>query len=238
MFAARRGRLSRARRLYQYALGIAASRRPDSELRATRLYRHALRTLDRQAAARSDGERWALRDAVRHELFRASIWYWLGQRRRRLAYVISALCLALGGLLATVPMLRKTVFPEDLAEGKPWVASSSWNGFAQRGVMTGDSGEDGRFHTNEELYPSVTLDLGATHDVSTVRVANRTNCCRERALPLAIELSRDGEHWSRVGYKRAAFSTWSASFPATASRFVRLRVDRVSTLHLRRIEVY
>jgi hypothetical protein len=148
------------------------------------------------------------------------------------------LALAFGLLVATLPKLRKAVFSEDLAKGKPWVASSHWGDFAERGVMTGDSSADGRFHTNEELYPSVTVDLGAAREIHSVQVINRSNCCRERALPLAVELSREGKHWKRVGYRRAPFTTWSASFPAVQSRFVRLRVDRTSILHLRRIEVF
>jgi len=139
-----------------------------------------------------------------------------------------------------VPSVRDSVFPRDLARGKPWVASSHWGSFPERGVM--DDGvtvdPNGRFHTLEELYPSVTIDLGATHVLRAVKAFNRTSCCMERALPLAVELSQDHTHWERVGYRRVMFSSWTASFSARTARYVRLRVDRRSSLHLLRVAVY
>jgi hypothetical protein len=84
----------------------------------------------------------------------------------------------------------------------------------------------------------VQLDLGRTQSVHAVRVENRTNCCRERALPLVIELSVDAKSWKRVGYRRIMFDTYTQSFASENARYVRLRVDRRTTLHLRRISVY
>jgi hypothetical protein len=234
----RRARLSRARRLSEYARGIVASREASSELRATRLYRRALRTVDPQAAELASDDRLALRDALRERLAAGSLWHWMAMRRRRIGVAAAAACLVFGVLFAKVPALRKQVFPDDLADGKAWVVSSYSGGFAQKGVMNGAAAAEGLFQTDEELYPSVTLDLAATYKLHSVRITNRTDCCVERALPLAVELSTDGIRWTRVGYRRAPFSTWSATFQSTAARYVRLRVDRRSILHLRRIEVY
>jgi hypothetical protein len=234
----RRVRLSRARRLSQYARGIVASREVNSELRATRLYRRALRTVDPQAAELASDDRLALRDAVRERLAEASLWHWLAVRRGRVGLAAAAACLVFGVLFAKVPALRKQLFPEDLAEGKTWVVSSYSDGSAKKGVMNGAAAAEGLFQTDEELYPSVTIDLGATRRLRSVKVTNRSDCCGERALPLAVELSSDAIRWTRVGYRRAPFSTWSATFQTTAARYVRLRVDRRSVLHLRRIEVY
>jgi hypothetical protein len=94
------------------------------------------------------------------------------------------------------------------------------------------------FHTTAESEPAVTLDLKAEVPIAEVRVGNRLNCCQERAVPLAVEVSKDGQSWKRVGYRRLEFRTWTATFPRTPSRFVRLRVDRPSTLHLQTVSVY
>jgi hypothetical protein len=82
------------------------------------------------------------------------------------------------------------------------------------------------------------LDLQTVENVSAVRVDNRLNCCRERAVPLIMELSVDGVHWKRVAYQRAVFASFTASFPKTKARYVRLRVDRRSAFHLLRVAVF
>ena len=104
--------------------------------------------------------------------------------------------------------------------------------------MSGDAPIDGRFHTTEEDNPWVRLDLGAVQRVHAVRVENRTNCCRDRALPLAVELSIDAKTWTLVGYRRLLFDTFTQQFPSRDARYVRLRVDRRSLLHLRKVSVY
>jgi hypothetical protein len=126
----------------------------------------------------------------------------------------------------------------DLAEGKPWQASSAWGAFPRQGVMSGEAAIDGRFHTNDEQDPWLQLDLGVPQRVRAIRIENRTNCCKERALPLAMELSLDGQSWSLVAYRRLLFDTFTQQFPAREARYVRLRVDRRSVLHLRRVSVY
>jgi hypothetical protein len=88
------------------------------------------------------------------------------------------------------------------------------------------------------MSPSLTIDLGGVQVLHDVTVANRRDCCRERALPLVIEVSQDGLAWRQVGYRRGDFSDWTASFAATRGRFVRLRVERKSILHLGRVTVH
>ena len=71
-----------------------------------------------------------------------------------------------------------------------------------------------------------------------VEVENRRDSYADRALPLAIEVSMDASAWKRVAYRRVEFRNWDASFNPTEARFVRLRVDRFSYLHLARIAVH
>jgi hypothetical protein len=227
----------RARLLYEVAQGITAACVPDAETRSARLYRRALRGLDPDAARGLAGNREALRDAVGTRLGARGLAGLLTRHGHRLARGAALAALAIGLAIALVPPLHRAVFPPDLAYGKPWSASSAWSGFPQSGLMLETARPDGIFHTLEEFSPSVTVDLQAIETVHSVQVENRSNCCRERALPLAVELSTDGKIWQRVGYRRIVFATWTAVFPARPARFVRLRVDRPSVLHLRRVSV-
>jgi len=134
--------------------------------------------------------------------------------------------------------LQQHWFVTDLAEGKTWFATSAFSTFPRAGIMEGESNPDGRFHTLDEDSPALLLDLGAIEKMSSIKIVNRVNCCRERALPLVVEVSVDGNTWYKVGYRRALFDTWTLHFARRAARFVKVRVDRHSILHLRRVSVY
>lgn len=220
----------RARRLYGFGQGIAAEGGDTARHRASRLYRHALQLLEPELVP--PGEHEALRDAVRTRLWQRGIGG-LWSRHRRWFIVLGA-ALVVSWAATRSPGL----FARDLAEGKPWSVSSSWGPFARMGVMTGDPMPEGRFHTLDEPNPWFILDLLRVEDVSAVRVDNRLNCCRERAVPLIMELSVDGSHWKRVDYRRAVFASFMAHFPTTKARYVRLRVDRRTAFHLLRVAVF
>jgi hypothetical protein len=219
----------RARRWYGFGQGIAAAGGKDAERRSARFYRHALRLLD--PAATPGLDRSALRDTLRRRLNERGLPGWFVQHPR--VWALGALVLA---LLLTAS--QQHWFATDLAEGKTWFATSAFSTFPRFGIMEGESNPDGRFHTLDEDSPALLLDLGTVQAMSSIKVVNRVNCCRERALPLVIELSPDGEAWHRVGYRRALFDTWTVHFARTSARYIRLRVDRHSILHLRRVSVY
>jgi hypothetical protein len=195
------------------------------------LYRRALRLLA-PASLPETAERQVVRDALRAELARHGLLGFVRTRPREAKLLVAAAA----ALLVVLGAMR--FFEPDRAEGKPWVASSAWGSFPRTGIMRGEAPIDGRFHTVEEQDPWVKIDLQAVYSVHAVRIENRTNCCRERALPLAIELSLDGQSWKLVGYRRILFDTFTQHVPARDARYVRLRVDRRSGLHLRRVSVY
>jgi hypothetical protein len=230
-----RSRVRRARVLFACGQAIAARGDSSGAQRSARLYQRALELLAGpigSAGAIKSLDRISARDQLRSELRRRSVLGWLRARPRESKLVVSA------GVLLLVAFAGFRWLEPDLAEGKRWEASSAWGAFPRVGVMTGDAPIDGRFHTNDEQDPWVRLDLGEARRVHAVRIENRTNCCKERAIPLAIELSIDGENWKVVGYRRVLFDTIRQQFAAQQARYVRLRVDRRSLLHLRRISVY
>ena len=94
------------------------------------------------------------------------------------------------------------------------------------------------FHTNEDAQPWVEFDLLAPTAFSEVYVRNRTDSVPDRAVPLVIEVSDDETNWRAVARRDDTFRTWTASFPTLTARYVRLRVDRRSYLHLEIVEVH
>ena len=228
-------RLRRARGLFASGQALTAHRGPSAQQRSARLYRRALQLIAVPTDGKTNGsglDRLAARDLLRSELRRRSL---LGLAR---AHPGTSKVLVSAGVLLLLASAATRWLSPDLAAGKRWHASSAWGAFPRTGLMVGEAPIDGRFHTREEQDPWVVLDLGETQRVHAVRVENRTNCCKERATPLAFELSVDNEHWKLVGYRRVPFGTYTQQFEPQQARYLRLRVDRHSVLHLRRISVY
>ena len=134
------------------------------------------------------------------------------------------------GLLAVG--IRFAARGKNVLEGKPFSVSSNWPGCAT------DPSCDGvlLFHTNNENEPWVMFDLQKPTTVHEIEVTNRQDSYQERALPLVAEVSSDRQHWKEVGRRTDAFTTWTVKFPATDARYLRLKVARVSTLHLKAVE--
>jgi hypothetical protein len=152
------------------------------------------------------------------------------QAQRWLRVTVSAVA-----LIAVVIGLRALTTGANLAEGKPFRTSTTWSGWAA--CQADGSCSDVAFHTDEQMNPWVEYDLGAPKKVKRIEVKNREECCRERAVPLVAEVSNDRINWTEVARRDTEFSTWTAKFPARTARYVRLRVPRTTTLHLREVVV-
>lgn len=142
------------------------------------------------------------------------------------------------GVLLLLALLRAAWPRNNLAQGKPWRASSA---AARCRPAEGRCGEEKTailFLTKQEASPWFEVDLQQRHLVQKVRVKNRSDGFQERAVPLVLELSEDGKVWRQVARQEEVFSTWEVPVPMLVTRYVRLRVDRVSTLHLESVEVY
>jgi hypothetical protein len=92
------------------------------------------------------------------------------------------------------------------------------------------------FHTEEEDQPWVKYDFGRPIDLHSIDVENRTDCCYDRAVPLIVETSLDGESWSEQARADRAFGSWSSPLRGRA-QFLRLRTDHKTYLHLGAIVV-
>jgi hypothetical protein len=72
---------------------------------------------------------------------------------------------------------------------------------------------------------------------SKVFVKNRDEV-PDRAIPLVIEVSNDQKSYHRVARRTDSFRTWTAELRPQTARYVRLRVDRKSYLHLEQVKIY
>ena len=57
-------------------------------------------------------------------------------------------------------------------------------------------------------------------------------------MPLVVEASPDQKTWTEVARRTEVFETWQPKFAKQNARFLRLRVDRKSWLHLERVAVH
>lgn len=149
------------------------------------------------------------------------------QRRRwRVAVALATTAFGLAGLLA---LTIGAVSPKNLAENKPWRTSSAIDEDFPSNIF---------FHTNRERDPWLTIDLGAPKLVHKLAITNRSDCAQERARPLLVELSLDDTNWHEVARNDLIFSQWNPSFRPETARYVRVRIPRVSALHLEKVKVF
>jgi hypothetical protein len=154
----------------------------------------------------------------------------------RLTVAIGVAAVALFGVLwGAAPGFRALVAPVDLAKRAPWESSSKDEGFPQHGVSP--LGAPLFFHTQREDHPWLVVDLSHDAKVSAVMVDNRTDCCRERALPLDVEVLQDSG-FRLVCQRRSPFSSFTCRFPPVKTRAVRVRLAGKGALHLSRVAVF
>jgi hypothetical protein len=161
------------------------------------------------------------------------------EQRRRIERALiqrwSRLALLGGVALLLVIAARILALGPDLAAGRPFRVSSSWEGWA--GCVAHDGCHRLMLHTEIDESPWVEIDLGTARSVRRIEVLNRDDCCASRATPLVAELSADRATWTEVARSDRDFGNWKASFPPRVARFVRLRVPRRSVLHLQSVAV-
>jgi hypothetical protein len=158
----------------------------------------------------------------------------LFQRSLRIGLVVLGLGVA---LFTTVTAVQRAIRGPDLALGKSWRASSKSFDCKPAEMNCGGAHTAIFLHTLEEDQPWVAIDLGKRTKFSRVEVENREDCCQDRAVPLVVETSDDGNQFQEVARTTEVFGDWSATFPPVTARYVRLRVDRRSYLHLVRVRV-
>lgn len=156
---------------------------------------------------------------------------------RRIGMLAATLLLLLGPILSVVLLVSP---PEgaDLGAGKPWHASSAYPGFPGSGAKPVKPTEGAFFATNDDVNPWWIIDLQAPQRLGSVTIVNRSDCCPDRAVPLALELSADGQKWREVARRTDTFRSWKPSFAPTTARYVRLRALRRTLLHFKDVRIH
>ena len=140
-------------------------------------------------------------------------------------------------ILAGVRIGLDVALGPDLAAAKPWRASSAYERFDPKAKIVDGNRTQIFFHTKSEREPWVELDLEEPTTIHRVDVRNRRDCCRDRAFPLAIEGSLDGETWRELGRRTEPFGRWTLRLEPTTVRYVRARALKRTFLHLESLEV-
>jgi hypothetical protein len=178
-------------------------------------------------------------DAARAQAFVDAMLWDLNAVQRRIDRLLTQRWvrapLAIVAVIAVVVGLRALTAGENLVEGKPFRTSSTFSGWAA--CQADGACADLIFHTEEQMNPWVEYDLGAPKKIKRVEVKNRPECCHERAVPLVVEVSTDRNNWTEVARRDIEFSTWTATFSPRIARYVRLRVARTTTFHLKEVIV-
>ena len=125
----------------------------------------------------------------------------------------------------------------DVAFGKPWKTSSSVGDCHPERRSCGGQATTVFFMTTEQDQPWYLVDLGAPTKIHEVDVTNRLDASQAAAVPLVVETSLDGVRFEPRATRDRAFGRLRLRFPAVEARYVRLRVDRRSVLHLEAVKV-
>lgn len=146
----------------------------------------------------------------------------------------------LGLCLALSPAGVKKVLEmrSELSVGKAWRTSSRYEGGCKSPAQQCAENTGYFFHTLDDPTPWVEFDLGTNQKISKVRVENRSDCCSDRADPLAIEVSSDQKHWKKIAHHQGEFSTWDATFAPVTSRYLRIRLLKQGYLHFAAVHIY
>ncbi|HEX2672260.1 MAG TPA: discoidin domain-containing protein [Polyangiaceae bacterium] len=126
----------------------------------------------------------------------------------------------------------------DLAKGATFRVSSVGAECHPEKSECGGVKTDVLFHTQLEKNPWFEYDFGAPTSFSSLTIQNRTDCCPERAVPLAVEVSNDDKTFKEVVRRDSTFVIWKPSFATQRARYLRLRILRDSMLHLEAIKVH
>jgi hypothetical protein len=158
-------------------------------------------------------------------------------RRERVARLLLVPALLAGiGLLrwVGVSFYERTY---DLARGKPWRASSHYPGGCTSPAQSCRESPDFFFHTEQQDSPWLEIDLGRTQTFSGLYVANRADCCGERALPLVLTVSSNQVTWREVARQQTPFDSWHTQFNPVSARWVRLVAANTTMLHLAQVRI-
>lgn len=143
----------------------------------------------------------------------------------RLAFTAGALALVLGGGWS---VYQEVTGPRDVMARATVTPTSRYLHWSTH-LMD--------FHTDIEERPAAVYDLGRLERISHFTIEN-TNDFSERAAPMAIEVSEDGQEFRQVAAIQHQFKIWQPRIEPATARFVRVVATHRTYFHLKRVEAY
>ena len=174
---------------------------------------------------------------LRHRLEARSLVYLRAARWGRLA----ACCLL--AMYVSYRAVTAAVAPWNIARNKPVTVSTY-----RINPPDGHELVDGSFplsygvQTDREPSPHVDIDLQAVYRIQSIKVYNRGDGWQDEGLPIAVELSIDGNYYYLAGRRETHFDReppWVVRVGKLPARYVRIRGERAgSYLALSQVEVF
>lgn len=137
-----------------------------------------------------------------------------------------------------VALVTRLAQPTDLAAGLPFKVSSVLAECHPEQNECAGASTRILFHTREEANPWYLVDLLKPTDFTRMTIVNRGDSAEARAIPLVVEVSDDGATFREVARQTDVFATWKPELGPQHARYVRLRVDRTSWLHLEAVRIH
>lgn len=158
----------------------------------------------------------------------------LGERQRpsRVLLLLAA-SLAVGALVIGIPRFRAA----PTWAGFSWRSSTSLDGFPSSGKLGDSRHRELLFHTAQQDRPWLLIDLNTPRKIGRVVVHNRRDCCFERGLPLTVEVGETEQTLKAVGQRSDLYDVWQVEFSPREARYVRVRAESTTYLHLGGVEV-
>jgi hypothetical protein len=132
--------------------------------------------------------------------------------------------------------------PMNRARGATVTMSSHRDGKPDGGAVTDGIVESVEVaETTEEESPWITLDLGRSVPIGSIRVYSRVDGARRDQLPLVVQLSEDGQSFRQIGRRDEMFTSelpWNVPMKESPTRYIRLTVPRKASLGLAEVEVF
>jgi hypothetical protein len=132
--------------------------------------------------------------------------------------------------------------PGNVASGKPATASSTAFNTTAAGAVDGDNNTAAYgFHSQEDPSPWLRIDLERSCRIKEIKIFGRGDGPFDQSIPLALEVSDDGNSFRPIARRTEAFSQvdpWVVDAQGVVARFVRLRGERPSVLVVSEVEVY
>ncbi len=191
--------------------------------------------LDRDELERTRSALERAAAALGHGLEARSLANVQGSRVGRIAGI-----LLLAGFIAQ-RAVSATYWP-NLAYGKPVTGSSSFPGQSDfQGLVDGEVGTSYGAATQLDASAWLAVDLQHVFRLTTIKVYNRVDGWFDEDLPLIVQISVDGLHFSDVARRDTSFGhspPWIVHLDHEKARFVRVRAVNKTVLALSELEVF